>query len=127
MAAIKNNTARLFVINGVALVPGRTVNVDWTRADIEAYPSFCNAVDAGLIEFIDDMPIDNTDDTNTDDTNTDDTNTDGVNGDTDGSKEDHKPFKDMTVSELKKFAIEKGIDLSSDAKKAEIIAILENV
>ena len=122
MAAIKNNTARLFVINGVALVPGRTVNVEWTRADIEAYPSFCNAVDAGLIEFIDDMPIDNTDDTNTDDTNTD-----GVNGDTDGSKEDHKPFKDMTVSELKKFAIEKGIDLSSDAKKAEIIAILENV
>lgn len=122
MAVIKNNTARLFVINGVALVPGRTVNVEWTRADIEAYPSFCNAVDAGLIEFIDDMPIDNTDDTNTDDTNTD-----GVNGDTDGSKEDHKPFKDMTVSELKKFATEKGIDLSSDAKKAEIIAILENV
>lgn len=122
MAVIKNNTARLFVINGVALVPGRTVNVEWTRADIEAYPSFCNAVDAGLIEFIDDMPIDNTDDTNTDDTNTD-----GVNGDTDGSKEDQKPFKDMTVSELKKFATEKGIDLSSDAKKAEIIAILENV
>ncbi|MCI6406976.1 hypothetical protein [Veillonella caviae] len=122
MAAIKNNTARLFVINGVALVPGRTVNVEWTRADIEAYPSFCNAVDAGLIEFIDDMPIDNSDDTNTDDTNTD-----GVNGDTDGSKENHKPFKDMTVSELKNFAIEKGIDLRSDAKKAEIIAVLENV
>lgn len=127
MAVIKNNTARLFVVNNVALVPGRTVNVEWTRADIEAYPNFCNAVDAGLIEFIDDMPIDNTDDKNTDDTNTNDTNTDGVDDDADDSKEEHKPFKDMTVTELKKFAVEKGIDLSSDAKKAEIIAILENV
>lgn len=122
MAVIKNNTARLFVVNNVALVPGRTVNVEWTRADIEAYPSFCNAVDAGLIEFVDDMVIDNTDDTNTDDTNTD-----GVDDDADEPKEEHKPFEDMTVSELKKFAVEKGIDLRSAAKRAEIITILENV
>lgn len=115
MAVIKNNTARLYVINGVALVPGRTVEVALTREDIKDYPNFESAVNAGLIIFEEDNQKTVIVDTGDEVLEVDESQIKGV-----------ESFDDMTIAELKQFAKASGIDLGTAVKKAEIIAILEN-
>lgn len=102
MATLKNNTARFYYVNGIALVPGRTVTTSMTLADIKEYPSFYSAVQAGLIEFTEDIATVVVDEV------------------------PHMDFDTMTLAELKHYAHDKGIDLGDATKKYDILAIVKN-
>ena len=118
MAKVLNNTQRLITVKGAALVPTKVTTMTLFESDLTDYPFLGRLFESKELTLQGDFDVNG----NEEPTNDVKPPSEGQNGDEEPTND--IDFEEMTVSELKAYAVAHHIDLGEATKKADIIAVI---